>query len=92
MKNNNVNNAPIAVIGKIDKAVERLHINFEKNGITKKDVRNIVGEFGLKITEVQLTELMYVACEHTTDILKFTFEAFARWMMKSIPLLHEEKH
>ena len=52
MKNNNVNNAPIAVIGKIDKAVERLHINFEKNGITKKDVRNIVGEFGLKITEV----------------------------------------
>ena len=52
LKNNYVDNGPIAVHRKIDKAVEKLHINFEKNGITKKDIRNIIGEFGLKCTEV----------------------------------------
>jgi hypothetical protein len=43
--------------------------------------------FGLKITNLQLTEAMLVSCANSKDPNKFSFDLLAKWLLNNIPIM-----
>ena len=75
----------------INEATDKLKIYLDKRLVTKDDLRQIVNEFGLRITDLHLAEALWVSCDSSKDLSKFEFDQFAKWLMRNIPLLHDVK-